>query len=167
MCRKKHTTAPHYPHPTFPAFHIYNTTTLLLHNLYTTKKHHISTTLHFYLSHLPYLPSTKYLFLGRCLNKRYWEHGNKWRIELEVNDDPYPNQMRPIVYFLYRPIDKNSIPQTKEIDIIEECESLISCMNSHYKHEIFMTNYNMNRGVYYLEDEMAWDREEKLNTLGL
>jgi hypothetical protein len=106
-------------------------------------------------------------FLSRCLNKRYWEHGNKWRIELEVSDEPYPNQMRPIVYFLYRPIDKNSIPSTMESDIIEECESLISCMNSHYKNEIFMTNYNMSKDVYYLEDEVAWDRGEKLNNLGI
>jgi hypothetical protein len=106
-------------------------------------------------------------FLGRCLNKRYWEHGNKWRIELEVSDEPYPNQMRPIVYSLYRPIDKNSIPPTMESDIIEECESLISCMNSHYKHEIFMTNYNMSKDVYHLEDEVAWDRGEKLNNLGI
>ncbi len=30
-----------------------------------------------------------------------------------------------------------------------------------------MTNYSMNKEQYYLEDEVVWNRGEKLNNLGL
>lgn len=103
-------------------------------------------------------------FLSRCLSSRYWEHGNKWRIEVQVNDDS-SDHMRPIIYFLYRPINKNSIPPTTEIDIVEECRSLIHCMNSHFNNEAFMTGFNMNKEKYSLEDEIVWNRSQKLNTL--
>jgi hypothetical protein len=106
-------------------------------------------------------------FLGRSTSSRYWEHGNKWRIELEAGDDAYPNQKRPIAYTLFRPVDKNSIPSTTQEDIIEECQSLIKSMNNHFQHEPFMSIYQMNKVDYHLEDEMAWDRGEKLNNLGI
>jgi hypothetical protein len=73
--------------------------------------------------------------------------------------------MRPIIYFLYRPINKNSIPPTTESDIVEECRSLINCMNSHFNNEAFMTGFNMNKEKYSLEDEIVWNRSQKLNTL--
>ena len=104
-------------------------------------------------------------FLTRCLDRRYWEHGNKWRIELEVGDVEYPNGDRPITYMIFRPLQDGDT----EKDIIDECKSLIHNMNDHFNHDGFMNHsgFNMNKEEYYLVDETAFDRRVKLEKLGL
>jgi hypothetical protein len=102
-------------------------------------------------------------FLTRCMDRRYWEHGNKWRIELEVGDMEYPNGDRPITYMIFRPLQEGDTEQ----NIIEECLSLIHNMNGHFDHDSFMKHFNMKREEYHLVDEVAFDRRVKLENLGL
>lgn len=104
-------------------------------------------------------------FLTRCLDRRYWEHGNKWRIELEVGDVEYPNGDRPITYMIFRPLQDGDTEQT----ILDECKSLIDNMNEHFNHDAFMNHsgFSMNKEEYYLVDETAFDRRIKLENLGL
>lgn len=102
-------------------------------------------------------------FLTRCIDKRYWEHGHKWRIELSVGDNLHINGDRPIHYHLFRPFQDGDNEQT----IIDECNSLFDNMMYHFNHDNFMSGYNMNRSEYHLVDEVAFDRRVKLENLGL
>jgi hypothetical protein len=102
-------------------------------------------------------------FLTRCIDRRYWEHGNKWGIELEVGDVKYRNGDRPITYSLFRAFQEDDVEQ----NIIDECKSLIDNMMNHFNHDDFMESYNMDRKEYHLVDDMAFDRRVKLEKLGL
>ena len=104
-------------------------------------------------------------FLTRCMDRRYWEHGNKWRIELEVGDVEYPNGDRPITYMIFRPLQDGDTEQI----LLDECKSLVNNMNAHFNHDGFMNHsgFNMNKEEYYLIDETAFDRRVKLEKLGL
>jgi len=102
-------------------------------------------------------------FLARSIDRRYWEHGNKWKIELEVGDVNYENGDRPITYFIFRPFQDGDTEQT----LFEECKSLVDNMNHHLNHDIFMSGYNMHKEGYYLVDEVAIERRFKLEDLGL
>ena len=104
-------------------------------------------------------------FLTRCTDRRYWEHGNKWRIELEVGDVEYRNGDRPITYMIFRPFQDGDTEQI----LLDECKSLIHNMNEHFNHDGFMNHsgFNMNKEEYYLVDETAFDRRVKLEKLGL
>lgn len=102
-------------------------------------------------------------FLTRCLDRRYWEHGNKWRIELEVGDVEHLNGDRPINYNLFRPFQEGDNEQI----IIDECKSLTDNMMYHFNNDNFMTHYKMNKEEYHLVEEKAFDRRIKLENLGL
>jgi hypothetical protein len=102
-------------------------------------------------------------FLTRCMDRRYWEHGNKWRIELEAGDNEHLNGDRPINYNLFRPFQEGDNEQI----IIDECKSLIDNMMDHFNHDNFMTHYNMDRKEYHLVDEVAFDRRVKLENIGI
>ena len=102
-------------------------------------------------------------FLTRCMDRRYWEHGNKWRIELEVGDNEHLNGDRPINYNLFRPFQEGDNEQI----IIDECKSLIDNMMHHFNHDSFMTHFNMDRKEYHLVDEVAFDRRVKLENIGI
>ena len=102
-------------------------------------------------------------FLTRCLDKRYWEYGNKWRIELEVGDVEYPNGDRPLTYYIFRPFQDDDCEQF----LLYECKSLIDNMMHHFNLDNFMTYYNMNKDEFHLVDDVAFDRREKLENLGL
>jgi len=104
-------------------------------------------------------------FLVRSIDRRYWEHGNKWRIELEVGDVEYPNGDRPITYMIFRSLQDGDTEQT----ILDECKSLVNNMNDHFNHDGFMNHsgFSMNKEEYYLVDETAFDRRVKLENLGL
>ncbi len=102
-------------------------------------------------------------FLTRCMDRRYWEHGNKWRIELSVSDVPHPNGDRPLVYHLYRPFQDGDC----EADIMNECKSLFDNMMHHFNLDNFMTYYDMDKKEYHLVDDVAFSRREKLEGLGL
>jgi hypothetical protein len=102
-------------------------------------------------------------FLTRCMDRRYWEYGNKWRIELEVGDMEYPNGDRPITYMIFRPLQDGDTEQ----DIIDESLSLVHNMNGHFDRDTFMKHFNMKKEEYHLVDEVAFDRRVKLENLGL
>ena len=102
-------------------------------------------------------------FLTRCMDRRYWEHGNKWRIELEVGDNEHLNGDRPINYNLFRPFQEGDNEQI----IIDECISLFDNMMYHFNHDNFMSHYNMDRKEYHLVDEVAFDRRIKLENIGI
>ncbi len=102
-------------------------------------------------------------FLARCMDRRYWEHGHKWRIELEVGDVEHMNGDRPINYNLFRVFQEGDNEQV----IIDEFKSLHDNMMHHFNHDNFMTGYNMNRKEYHLVDDVAFDRRVKLNDLGI
>lgn len=102
-------------------------------------------------------------FLTRCIDKRYWEHGNKWRVELEVGDTEHLNGDRPITYMIFRPFQDGDTEQ----NILDECKSLVHNMNHHFNNDAFMKGFNMDRNEYHLVDETAFDRRVKLENLGL
>ena len=102
-------------------------------------------------------------FLVRCIDKRYWEHGHKWRIELSVSDSEHLNGDRPILYHIFRPFQEGDCEQ----DIIDECKSLNDNMMYHFNHESFMKEFKMNKEEYHLVDEVAFDRRVKIENLGL
>ena len=102
-------------------------------------------------------------FLTRCMDRRYWEHGNKWRIELEVGDVEHLNGDRPINYNLFRALQEGDNEQI----IIDECKSLFDNMMDHFNHDNFMTHFNMDRKEYHLVDEVAFDRRVKLENIGI
>ena len=102
-------------------------------------------------------------FLARCMDRRYWEHGHKWRIELEVGDVEHMNGDRPINYNLYRPFQEGDNEQV----IIDEFKSLLDNMMHHFNHDGFMDLYNMDRKEYHIVEEVAFNRREKLEDLGI
>jgi len=99
-------------------------------------------------------------FLTRCIDRRYWEFGDLWRIELSCGDVTHPNGDRPITYNIFRKIQKR---ETEE-QIDKEVKSLIDNMHYHFHHDNFMSGYNMDRTKYDLKE---WKREMKLNDLGI
>jgi hypothetical protein len=98
-------------------------------------------------------------FLTRCIDKRYWEYGHLWRIELTCSDQIHSNGDRPITYNIFRPIGEET-----EEEIEKEISSLIDNIHYHFHHDSFMSGYNMDRTKYDLKE---WKREMKLNDLGL
>ena len=102
-------------------------------------------------------------FLVRSIDRRYWEYGNKWRIELDCGDVEYPNGDRPISYLIFRSFQDGDTEQI----ILDECKSLLDNMNHHFNHDAFMKGFNMDRNEYHLVDETAFDRRVKLENLGL
>jgi hypothetical protein len=106
-------------------------------------------------------------FLTRCLDKRYFEHGHQWRIELSCSDSLYSNGDRPINYQVFRPL----IGIESEETLKKEYNDLIDNMVYHFNHDNFMSGYRLDREKF--EDSRlhwtgeAWSRKEKLNDLGI
>ncbi len=53
-------------------------------------------------------------FLTRSMDRRYWECGHLWRIELSCGDQMHQNGDRPITYNIFRPLIEEETEQ--EID---------------------------------------------------
>ena len=106
-------------------------------------------------------------FLTRCLDNRYWQYGHTWRIELSVGDSIHHNGDRPLTYHIFRPLTGIESEET----LLTECRDLISNMCYHYNHEGFMTGFGMNKKKYnnsrFLYSDIAWDRKNKLEDLGI
>ncbi len=102
-------------------------------------------------------------FLTRSVDDRYWEYGQRWEIRLSVGDSFYRNGDRPLSYYLMR----NPIGGDTFESVTKEIQSLIENLNSHYYNQTFMEYYNMNHDEYSIVDETQFDRNEKLNSLGL
>lgn len=102
-------------------------------------------------------------FLTRSIDRRYWEFGNKWQIQMEVGDTLYENGDRPITYFIWRAFEDSDTEQT----ILDECKSLTDNMNHHFNHDGFMKSFNMKSEGYHVVDEVAFERRTKLEDLGI
>ena len=106
-------------------------------------------------------------FLTRSVDRRYWEYGDRWKIQLSVGDTIYENGDRPIVYQIFRPFLDGD---TEEI-ILSECEDLIENLAYHFNHDGFMIGYDMDKTKYKQSrlhwTKEAWDRETQLNDLGI
>lgn len=98
-------------------------------------------------------------FLVRCTDRRYWEYGNLWKIELSVGDMfyneknpslvPYgtfdlPNEL-PIIFMLHSGIVMGE-------DAYKQAKSLVENMNYHINHKNFMVGYNLNIKNFIIED---------------
>lgn len=105
-------------------------------------------------------------FLIRCLDKRYFQHGHLWRIELYCSDTPYKNGDRPISYQIFRPL----IGFESEETLMGEYNDLIKNMVHHFNDDVFMDGYRMNKEKYTNSrlhwTETSWLRKEKLGKLG-
>ena len=121
----------------------------------------------FLFFHSNQLDSEGLFFLTRCLDRRYFQHGHKWRIELSVSDRKYDNGDRPIAYQIYRPFLDGD---TEEI-ILSECEDLIENLAYHFNHDGFMIGFDMDKTKYKQSrlhwTKEAWGRETQLNDLGI
>ncbi len=104
-------------------------------------------------------------FLTRCLDRRYFQHGHKWTIQLSVGDMKYDNGDRPIAYQIFRPFLDGD---TEEV-ILSECLDLVENLAYHFNHEGFMTGYDMDRGKYKDSrlqwTKEAWERKNKLDKI--
>jgi len=75
-------------------------------------------------------------FLTRCVDKRYWEYGDKWKIELCVGDQSKITKY-PTTFLLHS-------GESKGIDCYEQSKSLIDNMNHHLNIESFIRGYKIN-----------------------
>jgi hypothetical protein len=74
-------------------------------------------------------------FLVRCVDRRYWKYGWKWRIEMLVGDEDGDGEL-PIHYLLTTKTikGKNAYKQAKD---------LVKNMEYHLNHENFIKLYNI------------------------
>ena len=84
-------------------------------------------------------------FLTRCVDRRYWEYGHVWGIELSVGD-MYIDNYLPISYLLHSGdvIGKEAYKQA---------ESLVDNMNLHINHPNFLSGYELELNHFKLEYE--------------
>lgn len=75
-------------------------------------------------------------FVTRCVDRRYWDYGHRWRLELEVGD-AYDDECLPIYYLLHSGDSRGD-------QAYVECNSLIQNLNKHLNHKAFMKGYNLN-----------------------
>lgn len=99
-------------------------------------------------------------FLSRCCDIRYWTHGDKWRLVVEVGDSLYLNGDRPIVYILSRKHISDEV-------FAEECTSLVENLNYHFNQDIFIKYYKIDKSNFSAVDEVAFNRNSKLKEIGI
>lgn len=81
-------------------------------------------------------------FLTRCVDRRYFEHGWDWQIELEVGDIAR-GDILPIHFVLCSGYyhGKKKVVGQKAYD---QATNLVENMNHHLNHENFMKGFNLN-----------------------
>jgi len=100
-------------------------------------------------------------FLSRCVDRRYWEHGSSWKITIQVGDELHVNGDRPIVYVLERELNDSD----NEDLILLEFESMYDNIQEHFWNDNFISGYNINREDFHIVDEIAWERDKKLEKI--
>ena len=101
-------------------------------------------------------------FLTRCVDSRYWEYGDLWKIELNVGD-LYGNSDRKRIFPPYQlPVHYrlHSGPVTGR-EAYRQAQSLIDNMNYHLNHENFIKCFGINVSRFGTLDI----RREKLKKL--
>lgn len=99
-------------------------------------------------------------FLTRCVDRRYWEYGNSWKISLSVGDLITEDNRLPIGYIL----EREDINKTKD-EIYNEVKSLYDNLHYHLTHKAFMSGFNINIDNFNIVTKISLDRDEKLNRL--
>lgn len=95
-------------------------------------------------------------FLTRCCDRRYWEYGHRWKIELSIGDE-YKNKQLPICHHLHS-LDN-------DINILEQVDSLVENMNRHLHRPPFMEGYELNFDDFSTIDELALQRDKQLDKI--
>lgn len=93
-------------------------------------------------------------FLTRCVDRRYWEYGHIWGIDLSVGDIVV-NNLLPITYRLH---SGSSI-----FDTNTQIESLINNMDYHAKHINFIKGFKLDISGYY--NSIGSIRDRKINEI--
>lgn len=111
--------------------------------------------------------NTGLFFLTRCLDRRYFIHGDEWTLKLEVSDRMRDGNL-PIIYMIERKNFKN-------VNIESEIKELIDNMNQHLNHKGFMNGYELDINTFSVFDKKTgkpWslsaieeDRNNKLNNI--
>jgi len=73
-------------------------------------------------------------FLTRCVDQRYWMHGDKWKLELIISDTLYKGSA--IVYFLH---SGNVVGK----EAYDQVSDLLDNMEYHLNHENFMKFFKL------------------------
>lgn len=102
-------------------------------------------------------------FLSRAMCKRYWQYGNKWSIVVDASDRIYSNGDLPIVYMLKR--DRTEHESVDDIQI--EVDSLYDNLNCHINLDEFTNGYNLDLSKFRIVDEVSYNRNKKLKSLGI
>lgn len=111
--------------------------------------------------------NTGLFFLTRCLDRRYFIHGNDWTLILEVGYKMRDDNL-PIIYMIERKNFKN-------VNIESEIKELINNMNRHLNNKAFMDLYGLDINTFSVFDKKTgkpWslsaieeDRNNKLNNI--
>ncbi len=93
-------------------------------------------------------------FLTRCVDRRYWKHGDKWRIRLQVGD-LYKDGYRPTTYVLESCgwAWKANGKDFKGKEAYAQLKSLVENMEHHLNHEVFMNGYDLDIADFDVEEE--------------
>jgi hypothetical protein len=96
--------------------------------------------------------------LTRCCDKRYFQYGHNWKIELSVADQ-YKNNTLPICYMLssYKVTGKNAEKQAK---------ALVDNINYHLNHSLFLSGYELDREEFR-KNFISYQRKKKLNNINI
>lgn len=95
-------------------------------------------------------------FLTRCVDNRYWEHGDDWSINLSVGDNMI-NDHLPISYCL------ESIRQGDEL--FEQINSLLENFDYHKKNVNFVKLYGLSDTIAKMKTYITKLRNLKINKL--
>jgi hypothetical protein len=93
--------------------------------------------------------------LTRCIDRRYWKYGHKWKIELSVGD-MFKNNILPTTY--------NLCSYDKINEATMQSKDLIKNINYHLNHEVFLSGYNLNREDFR-KSYISYMRHKKLKEI--
>lgn len=100
-------------------------------------------------------------FLTRSTDRRYWEYGHLWTIDLSVGD-AWDGKNLPITYRLsnnFYTIDNNKIDEV--LNKIKQVNSLIDNITHHLNHDGFISGFNLDVSHPFWLSE----RDIKLNNI--
>lgn len=92
--------------------------------------------------------------ISRCIDRRYWEYGNEWTVELEVGDI-MNNGNLPIAYYMYS-------HEYGDV-LIKQIDSLLNNISRHIHNKYFIDAYNLDKSLFnkYLNIKQEY-RKQKL-----
>ena len=88
-------------------------------------------------------PAVGLFFLTRCVDRRYWQYGNLWKLELYVGD-MFIDKKLPIGYYLHS-------GNVKGEEAYRQAQSLVDNMNHHLNHMNFLKGYDLSPDMFQTE----------------